>query len=62
MKIEIRCCSGVAVPSATNSNTFYATVLFRSVEGATKALAVDGSFLLGKKIVVCLRAEYKHCC
>ncbi|KAI9510452.1 hypothetical protein F5148DRAFT_581926 [Russula earlei] len=51
-KVEIRCCSGLAVPSITNTNTFYATILFASVEGATKALEMNGTPLLERKIVV----------
>lgn len=52
VKIDIRCCSGTAVPSDTDANTVYATVLFDSVDGATKALFKHGHRLLGKRIVV----------
>ncbi|KAI0285051.1 hypothetical protein BGY98DRAFT_946887 [Russula aff. rugulosa BPL654] len=52
IKIDIRCCSGTAVPSGANASTVYATVLFVSVDGATRALFMDGSPLLGKRIVV----------
>jgi hypothetical protein len=45
------------VPSGAHANTVYATVLFASVEGATQALAMNGSPLLGKKIVVRSRAK-----
>ena len=58
IKIDIRCCSGTAVPGA-NANTVYATVLFVSVNGATQALFKHGVILLGKRIVVCSRAKYK---
>ncbi|KAI0002974.1 hypothetical protein BJV74DRAFT_814566 [Russula compacta] len=51
-KVEIRCCSGIAVPSDSNECTFYATVLFATVAGATQALAMNGNLLLGNKIVV----------
>ncbi len=62
MKIDIRCCSGIVVPSGANANTVYATVLFASVEGATQALFMDGSPLLDKRIVVCSRVMCKGCC
>ncbi|KAF8505495.1 hypothetical protein F5888DRAFT_1649584 [Russula emetica] len=52
LKIEIRCCSGTAVPSDANASTVYATVMFVSLDGATKALFMDGNRLLGKRIVV----------
>ncbi|KAN0124536.1 hypothetical protein V8E52_002185 [Russula decolorans] len=52
IKIDIRCCSGSAVPSIANPNTVYATVLFVSLDGATKALFKHGMTLLGKRIVV----------
>ncbi|KAI0303124.1 hypothetical protein BC826DRAFT_983507 [Russula brevipes] len=52
VEVDIRCCSGTAVPSGARGNTVYATVLFASVEGATKALAMNGKRLLGKKLVV----------
>ncbi|KAH9975177.1 hypothetical protein BJV77DRAFT_1074564 [Russula vinacea] len=52
IKIDVRCCSGIAVPSGAHGNTVYATVLFASMEGATQALGMDGNPLLGKKIVV----------
>jgi hypothetical protein len=56
IKIDIRCCSGTAVPSGGRANTVYATVLFASMEGATQALAMNGDPLLEKKIVVRSRA------
>lgn len=64
MKTDIRCCSGTAVPSVANADTVYASILFASMDGATRALFKDSSVLLGKKIVVCsgVKVKYKGCC
>ncbi|KAI0301819.1 hypothetical protein B0F90DRAFT_1715619 [Multifurca ochricompacta] len=43
-KIDIRC--------GIRSHTVYATVLFASVEAATRALALNGHTMLGRKMVV----------
>ncbi|KAN0140009.1 hypothetical protein V8E53_001905 [Lactarius tabidus] len=52
-KIDIRCGFGAgAVPGSTRKHTVYATVLFASVEAATKALAMNGRTVLDRKIIV----------
>ncbi len=52
-KIDIRCGFGAgAVPGSTRHHTVYATVLFASVEAATRALAINGRTLLDRKIIV----------
>lgn len=40
------------MPSGPHGATVYATVVFANVEGATRALSLNGDTLLGKKIVV----------
>ncbi|KAF8271770.1 hypothetical protein EI94DRAFT_1784087 [Lactarius quietus] len=52
-KIDIRCGFGAgAVPGSSRGHTVYATVLFASVEEATKALSMNGRTVLGRKIIV----------
>ncbi|KAI9466740.1 hypothetical protein BJY52DRAFT_1234039 [Lactarius psammicola] len=52
-KIDIRCGFGAgAVPGSTRNHTVYATVLFDSVEAATRALAMNGRTVLDRKIIV----------
>ncbi|KAH9978069.1 hypothetical protein BGW80DRAFT_792123 [Lactifluus volemus] len=50
-KIDIRCGFGNVVPSKCGTPV-YATVVFRGVGGATKAMDKNGHTLLGKKIIV----------
>lgn len=62
-KIDIRCGFGAgAVPGSTRKHTVYATVLFASVEAATKALALNGRAVLDRKIIVRLRIMKSHRC
>ena len=50
-KIDIRCGFGNVVPSKYGSPV-YATVIFKGVGGAVKAMDKNGHTLLGKKIIV----------
>ncbi|KAI9429499.1 hypothetical protein H4582DRAFT_2027774 [Lactarius indigo] len=51
-KIDIRCGFGAgAVPGRTRNHTVYATILFDSVEAATRALAMNGRTVLDRKII-----------
>ncbi|KAH9062066.1 hypothetical protein EDB87DRAFT_1609146 [Lactarius vividus] len=51
-KIDIRCGFGAgAVPGSTRNHTVYATILFDSVEAATRALAMNGRNILDRKII-----------
>ncbi|KAH9050078.1 hypothetical protein EDB84DRAFT_1450851 [Lactarius hengduanensis] len=54
-KIDIRCGFGAgAVPGSTRNHTaatVYATILFDSVEAATRALAMNGRTILDRKII-----------
>lgn len=62
-KIDIRCGFGTgAVPGSTRKHTVYATVLFASVEAATKALALNGRIVLDREIIVRLRIMRPHRC
>jgi hypothetical protein len=60
-RIDIRCCSGSVVPNGDGGSTVYATVLFPTVEDATRALSLTGRALLGNKIVVRLESTGKIC-
>jgi len=52
-RVDIRCCSGSVVPSSgALGGTVYATVLFDSMNDATRALSLNGDALLGNEIVV----------